>query len=263
MTPGPVESAPGTARSRSGGSALPAAQLPDQVAAALRERILSGELRPGERLRPEQISLDLGVSPTPVREALQLLRADDMVKAQARRGFVVAPLERGDVVDLFTVEAELTGELAARAAEQADEADLAHLRLLARRVDDEIDIAAARRADGAGEDAALARATASDALVEAEREFHVAVNRLARSRKLAWLADRTANYVPRTFYTRSDAWRAAATRSHEALLRALESGDAPGARTAMSGHVSDGRDLLLAHLDAAGLWEAPAGTGPA
>lgn len=247
MTPGAVESGP---------SALPAAQLPDQVAAALRERILSGELRPGDKLRPEHLCLELGVSPTPVREALQALRADDMVKALPRRGFVVAPLVRSDVVDLFTVEAQLTGELAARAAARAGESDVAHLRTLARRVDDEIAVAAARGA-------APSRETASDDLVEAERAFHVAVNRLARSRKLAWLADRTANYVPRTFYTRSDAWRAAASRSHEALLDALESGDGPASRAAMSGHVTDGRDLLLAHLDAVGLWEAAADTDPA
>jgi DNA-binding GntR family transcriptional regulator len=262
MNPGSVEASAEIGRPPGGGSALPAAaQLPDQVAAALRERILSGELRPGQRLRPEQISADLGVSATPVREALQALRADDMVKAQPRRGFVVAPLEREDVVDLFTVEAELTGELAVRAAARAGAADLGHLRRLARRVDDEIE-AAARRT-GTADEAAVVGATASDGLVEAERAFHVAVNRLARSRKLAWLADRTANYVPRTFYTRSDAWRAAASRSHEALLRALETGDGPGARTAMSGHVSDGRDLLLAHLDAVGLWQHPAETDSA
>lgn len=247
MAPGAVES------SR---SALPAAQLPDQVAAALRERILSGELRPGDKLRPEHLCLELGVSPTPVREALQALRADDMVKALPRRGFVVAPLVRSDVVDLFTVEAELTGELAARAAALAGEDDVAELRLLARRVDEEIAFAAVRGA-------APARPTASDDLVEAERAFHVAVNRLARSRKLAWLADRTANYVPRTFYTRSDAWRAAASRSHEELLDALGSGDGPASRAAMSGHVTDGRDLLLAHLDAVGLWEDAADTDPA
>src|SRR5918998_1055935 len=84
--------------------------LPERVVLQLRERILSGVLRPGTFLRPDRLAVELGVSPTPVREALQALRADDMVRALPRRGFVVAPLDRGDVVDLFAVQAHLTGE---------------------------------------------------------------------------------------------------------------------------------------------------------
>src|SRR5690349_19146327 len=102
--------------------------LPEQVALQLRERILSGGLRPGTFLRPDRLAVELGVSPTPVREALQALRADDMVRALPRRGFVVAPLDRGDVADLFAVQAQLTGELAARAAAALDADGLAALR---------------------------------------------------------------------------------------------------------------------------------------
>lgn len=212
--------------------------LPEQVALQLRERILSGVLRPGTFLRPDRLAVDLGVSPTPVREALQALRADDMVRALPRRGFVVAPLDRGDVADLFAVQGRLTGELAARAATALDAAGLAELREKAAEVDALI----------AGEPGDLQ-------LAEAERRFHAALNRAAGARKLAWLVGRAAHYLPPRFYTDRRAWRTATVAAHRTLLDALASGDADTARVAMEGHVLDGRDLLVAHLEAVGFWD--------
>jgi DNA-binding GntR family transcriptional regulator len=217
--------------------------LPERVVLQLRERILSGGLRPGTFLRPDRLAVELGVSPTPVREALQALRADDMVRALPRRGFVVAPLDRGDVADLFAVQAHLTGELAARAAGALDADGLAALRARAAEVDE------------------LIRAEPEDlALAEAEHRFHAALNRAAGARKLAWLVGRAAHYLPPRFYTDRAAWRTATVDAHRRLLAALAAGDADTARTAMEGHVLDGRDLLVAHLEAVGFWDEPATT---
>jgi DNA-binding GntR family transcriptional regulator len=213
--------------------------LPERVVLQLRERILSGGLRPGTFLRPDRLAVELGVSPTPVREALQALRADDMVRALPRRGFVVAPLDRGDVVDLFAVQAHLTGELAARAAVALDADGLAVLRDLAAEVDALIEAPP-------GEDLALA---------EAEHRFHAALNRAGGARKLAWLVGRAAHYLPPRFYTDREAWRTATVDAHRRLLAALAAGDADTARAAMGGHVLDGRDLLVAHLEAVGFWD--------
>jgi DNA-binding GntR family transcriptional regulator len=211
--------------------------LPERVVLQLRERILSGGLRPGTFLRPDRLAVELGVSPTPVREALQALRADDMVRALPRRGFVVAPLDRGDVADLFAVQAHLTGELAARAAVALDADGLAVLRARAAEVD-------ALIGDAPGEDLALA-----------EHRFHAALNRAGGARKLAWLVGRAAHYLPPRFYTDREAWRTATVDAHRRLLAALAAGDAATARTAMEGHVLDGRDLLVAHLEAVGFWD--------
>ncbi|GAA4790158.1 GntR family transcriptional regulator [Actinomycetospora chlora] len=211
--------------------------LPEQVARQLRERILSGVLRPGTFLRPDRLAVELGVSPTPVREALQALRADDMVRALPRRGFVVAPLDRDDVVDLFAVQAQLTGDLAARAARVLDADGLAALQERAAEVD------------------ALIEAGAPDDLALAEGRFHAALNRAAGARKLAWLVGRAAHYLPPRFYTDRRAWRTATVVAHRTLLDALASGDAETARAAMEAHVLDGRDLLVAHLEAVGFFD--------
>ncbi|ANY06208.1 GntR family transcriptional regulator [Pseudonocardia sp. HH130630-07] len=219
------------------------AQLPDRIALVLRDRILSGELRPGTFLRMDRIAAELGVSHTPVREALQSLRAEDMVRALPRRGFVVAELTRGDVADLFEVQAELTGRLAARAAARLVPADLDDLHELAARV---ADLCARTGADaGPGE---------LEPLVSAEHRLHAEINRMAASRKLAWLAGRSSHYLPAHFYTGSAAWRAGALRAHTTLLDALGAADPEAARAAMQRHVLDGRDLLLAHLDGIGMW---------
>ncbi|MEJ2865254.1 GntR family transcriptional regulator [Actinomycetospora flava] len=211
--------------------------LPEQVALQLREKILSGDLRPGTFLRPDRLAVELGVSPTPVREALQALRADDMVRALPRRGFVVAPLDRDDVLDLFAVQARLTGELAARAAGALDVDGLGALREKAAQVD------------------ALIETGDPGDLALAEGRFHAALNRAAGARKLAWLVGRAAHYLPPRFYTDRRDWRTATVAAHRTLLDALASGDADTARAAMEGHVLDGRDLLVAHLEAVGFWD--------
>lgn len=235
--------------------------LPDRVARVLRERILAADLRPGTFLRLDQIADELGVSPTPVREALAALRADDMVLALPRRGFVVAPLHRADLVDLFEVEARLTAELAARAARRVDDSGAALLTRLTRDVEARSADADAAGDDPGGDPGDALHHDRPDGLVDAERALHVALNRIAGSRKLAWLAGRTANYVPRTFYTRSHAWRTSATGAHRVLLDAVTTGDPERARAAMTTHVLDSRDLLLAHLDTVGLW-SPEETAP-
>src|SRR5512139_3404364 len=102
-------------------------QLADEVVAHLRDRIMSGELRPGERIRLEDVAEQLGVSITPVREALLTLRGYDMVELQPRRGYVVAPLSRQDILDVFALQAHIAGDLAERIAERVTPAELAEL----------------------------------------------------------------------------------------------------------------------------------------
>ena len=93
-------------------------QLPEEVAAYVRELILSGSVRPGEFLRMERIAEAVGVSNTPVREGLLALRSEGFVRLVPRRGFMVAPFSRQDVHDLFWAQAQLASELAARAAKK-------------------------------------------------------------------------------------------------------------------------------------------------
>ena len=88
----------------------------------LRRRILELELEPGTRLFEPQLALELQVSRTPLREALRLLLAEDLLDQLPTGGMVVRPLSRRDVDELYGVRGGLEGVIAARAAQRCDDA---------------------------------------------------------------------------------------------------------------------------------------------
>lgn len=210
-------------------------QLSDEVAAHLRDAIMSGELRPGEFVRLDAVAAELGVSVTPVREALLALRGEDMVELEPRRGFVVSPLSRKDVEDLFGLQAHLAAQLAARATERITDEQLDGLEQLADSV---------RRA----------AAGATGELGALEYEFHRAINKIADSRKLSRFVEQATRYMPARLYTSDSGWRGQVVIDHIAILEALRARDATAVREAIQHHVADGERRLLRHLDALHLW---------
>lgn len=75
--------------------------LAEQAHRELRARIVSGKLRGGERLLPNELAADLGISPTPVKEACVKLEADGLVVNSSRRGMVVRDFTVEDVEELY------------------------------------------------------------------------------------------------------------------------------------------------------------------
>lgn len=75
----------------------------------LKSNVLSGHYKPGERLTEEHLAAELGVSRTPVREALHKLELEGLVKALETRGFCVAQDSRHEIEDLFDIRAVLEG----------------------------------------------------------------------------------------------------------------------------------------------------------
>ncbi len=99
----------------------------DEIALALEEAIVSGELAPGSVLRQEQVSAQYAVSRTPVREALRRLAALGLVSFEANRGFRVRTLSRSEMWEAFLLRAELESLVTAVAAERFTSEDLAEL----------------------------------------------------------------------------------------------------------------------------------------
>ncbi len=95
--------------------------LSQQVYLALREALLSGELAPGDQLREGEISQQLGVSKTPVREALSSLRAKGLVKSSPTRGLVVIQVDFDAVKQLYEVRALLEPAAVRQAVPMADD----------------------------------------------------------------------------------------------------------------------------------------------
>ncbi len=106
----------------------PAVRIVDAVHEALREGILSGALAQGQQLSVPDLSRQLNVSRSPVREAVLQLVADGLAQEQPRKGVVVATIEIADLLEIHEIR-EFTEALSARlCAERIDEAGIATLR---------------------------------------------------------------------------------------------------------------------------------------
>src|ERR1700752_2971002 len=99
----------------------------DEIALALEEATVSGELTPGSVLRQEQLSAQYAVSRTPIREALRRLAALGLVSFEPNRGFRVRMLSRQDMWEALLVRAKLESFVTGVAAEKMPADDLADL----------------------------------------------------------------------------------------------------------------------------------------
>jgi DNA-binding GntR family transcriptional regulator len=202
------------------------------VYSELRRRILDLELPPGRRLYEPELSAALNVSRTPLREALRLLLAEDLVDQLPTGGMVVRPLSETDIHELYGVRAALEGLIAAEAAGRLDDAGADALRGL---------IARNQRLVDLPEDA-----------MHAGHDFHLRIADIAghswASRLHQQIDGHLARY--RAFTNRGQERRTAALAEHEAILEALLARDATQARERAEAHVLAARDAALAGLGA-------------
>lgn len=211
-------------------------QLSDDVAAYVRNRIMSGEVRPGDFVRLDETAAELGVSVTPVREALLTLRGEGLVELVPHRGYVVSPLSRSDIDDVFWLQGKIAEELASRAA----------LTIRSEAVMELADL---------NERFAAAVKVRDDTRIEhLEFTFHRTLNRAAGATKLSWFLHNAVQYTPVRFYSSDPEWGLEAVAAHNRILDALRTGDAAGAGSAIRSHFTDGAVRLVRHLDAVGEW---------
>jgi len=211
-------------------------QLSDEVAARLRTDIVTGTLRPGTFIRLDETAAALGVSITPVREALRTLRGEGMVQLEPHRGHVVVPLTRADIEDIFWLQATIAKELAATAAERITDTEIEELE---------------RRNDGLA--AAVDRGDPEE-VVAAEFAFHRAFNRATGRIKLAWFLLHVVRYLPGQIYASDAAWGAAAVAGHRELIEALRRHDVDSVVRLTGGEFTDAAQRLVGRLDEIGLW---------
>ncbi len=206
----------------------------------MRNQILRGALEPGSRVDYVQLSAALGVSITPLREALRRLEADHLVIRSAHRDVVIAPLTREEASELVTVRRELDLLAARLAAAQMTGEELAGARELAISRDEN---EALRYLRGAGLPVAVGGAH------NVNRAFHRMIYCGSHNQVLIQYRDamstRTERYVimARQFSTvPAEAYQSL----HERLLAALEARDAAAAADLMRAHY---RELDLDFAD--------------
>ena len=208
----------------------PRPQLADDVARLVRRRIFNGTYAAGKYIRLDQLAAELGISVTPVREALFELRGEGLLDQLPRRGFVVLPVTDRDIADVSNLQAHVGGELAARAALRISDERLRELSVIH------------------GELVQAYAANDEDRAVRLNHEFHRAINVAAESPKLAQLMSQITRYAPESVFPTIEGWPARSVADHTRILLALKARDVGKARTAMADHLAAGATPLIDHL---------------
>lgn len=217
----------------------PLARPASAVAAALiRDAITQGRLEPGARLKEENLAAELGLSRTPVREALVLLQSEGLVEAVPNRGAFVRSYDADDLRDMYELRALLEGFAARRAAERISDTQLKALRASCSRFE--------RLVARAGQPTT---ATVRE-LVRENAVFHDAVLAAAGNERLAVMVRQVVAiplvYKSYVWYTQ-DQVRSSA-RAHALLVRAFEQRHAARAESLMREHIHAARDVLAEHV---------------
>lgn len=195
------------------------ATMHEVVLAELRRRIVAGEIRPGDPIRPDQLAAELRVSRVPIREALRILEGEGIVEHRPHHGAVLATLRAEDLREIYRLRGLLEGDAVAAA--------------LPRLTDD--DLAAMRAANDA-----LAATDPDDlaALADANRRFHFALlepcglPHVLRLITLLWNA--TDHY--RAAYYRDGAHRREVAEDHGRILGAATARDLEALLAALDDH---------------------------
>lgn len=202
----------------------------DGVTDTLREAILGGIVSPGTWLREGELSTTLGVSRTPVREALRRLADEGLTHREVHRGSVVAPMSIEDILAVYTVRANLEGLAARLAAAHATTETVAAMRA----IHDEM-----QRAAGAGERVATLN-------LELHRLIREAAHNAYLERFLVQVENSVRRFGQTTF---NDPERLpVALEEHGQIIDAIADGDGDLAERLALAHMRNAREVRLRQL---------------
>jgi len=108
--------------------------LREKILESIREAILKGTLKPGERVSEPELAERFGISRTPIREAFRQLESEGYLLVIPRKGAVVASLSERDVMEFYAIKSILEGHAARIAAERMTERDLERLETINNRL---------------------------------------------------------------------------------------------------------------------------------
>jgi DNA-binding GntR family transcriptional regulator len=223
--------------------------LVDRLAADLQQRVLSGDIPSGARLRQGALAAEFGVSRTPIREALRKLQAAGLVEVQPNRGALVRGLSTREIRDAYEVRAELEALAAELAATRIrhDQLDGLHAAQTQFRDGLALTVAARRAGDGAnGAERATTWGRAND-------QFHQVIQEAAGNQVLAAQLAHLHRSFPRDLskivLAESTPLLRANVLEHEEIIHALEQRDAATARELMRRHVRHAGELVTLRFE--------------
>lgn len=199
----------------------------------VRERVLSGDLRPGERVRISAIARELGFSDIPVREGVMRLEAEGLLEFETNKGAVVTTLHPADIEEMFAIRGELEALAVRRASRTINRDQLDHLRELLEEMEE-------AEQEGRVEDYG-----------RLNREFHFAIYEAQPYKRLLSLIrdywDST-DWCRRIFVSDANSIRASAAE-HRGIYQALVDGDGDAAAELLRQQKRRAGAWLLEHAE--------------
>lgn len=199
----------------------------------IRQAIVDGRVTPGQRLKEEELAQELGLSRTPIREALLVLQAEGLVETAPNRGATVRAYALPDLEDMYELRALLEGHAAHRAATRLTSAQLEGLRSSCERFE------------------LLIGGSDLQALVAENALFHETILTAAESERLTGMVRQVIALplIYKSYIWYSTEQATASYHYHRQLTNALERGDAQRAEFIMREHVYEARDVLARHME--------------
>jgi DNA-binding GntR family transcriptional regulator len=205
--------------------------LHGQVIAELRQAILTGRLKAGERLVEERLADELGVSRNPVREAIRALASEGLIEVAARRGASVAVMSDQEARETIEVRALLEGHNARLAARRHD-------KRVIKRIEAVLNKGSAAVAAGH-----------FDQLYQLNQEFHSELAAAGQNRVLGELLQRLRDRTAMLFAPMSPSRQSRSWNEHAGILRAIIDGDERAAATLAAEHVMRAGTDFMAGID--------------
>lgn len=208
--------------------------LRDEVFNTLREKILKGVLKPGERLMEIHLADQLGVSRTPIREAIRMLELEGLVKMVPRKGAQVAKISREDLQDVLEVRKALDTLAVKLACERITEEEIVRL----------------KEAEDAFEKV-LASEDATE-IAEADVAFHDVIQAASKNKRLknmiSNLAERIYRYRFEYIKQQSDGGKTL-MMEHRTIIRCIEENDVEAAIKAIELHIDNQESSIATQLE--------------
>ncbi len=201
--------------------------LADDVAAHLRDAILSGRLQSGARVDQDAIAEELGVSRLPVREALIALDQEGLIHTIPRRGAYVQVFQPEDIEDHYQIYGHVAGIAAARASQRMSVEEIEKLKTVNEK---------------------LGKTTSVDEQESLNFEFHKLINASGGSKKLRNMLGILTRSLPVHHNELVPGWPKLAQAHHQAIVDAIEARDAAAAQRAMEDHLAESAAMAIQTL---------------
>ncbi|MEL7567138.1 MAG: GntR family transcriptional regulator [Dehalobacterium sp.] len=212
--------------------------LREVVFETIREAIISGHLRPGERLMEVQLAEEMGVSRTPVREAIRKLELEGFLVMIPRKGAYVAGISLKDIHDVFEIRAALDSLAAGLAAERITEEELNNLE---RSLVSVVESAGHNDLNG---------------IVNTDTDFHDIIYKASRNERLMQIVNNLREQIQR-FRTTSLAFPGRmqiAVDEHRRIVDAISERNVDLARALAQEHIENAENSMMEVLESSEQW---------